>query len=147
MKTYYTADINLAAILTGLGVPRRASDPTTCHFDTRPGMEGRKFYNFWFDTSQEEDENLVREVTLANTAGKSDITAAKLDIEHPFFYMHAALTNRATLMHEIRSGLVVPMHVVEHGDRTLLISDRAGPRTKALMKNALEGKFTAPEEA
>lgn len=142
MKTYYTCDIKLAAILAGLGVPRRASDPTTCHFDTRPGLEERRYYNFWFDTTDDIHEGLCREIVKAYNTAKEDLARVQLDIEHPFFYMHAALNNRETLMHEIRSDKVVPMRVIEHGNRTLLISDRASPRTKALMRGALNGDYS-----
>lgn len=147
MKSFYTSDIKLAAMLTALGVPRRKADPTTCHFDTRPGKENQKFYYFWFDTSDEVHEGLVREVSKANLASKEDISKVDLDIEHPFFYMHAALINRETLMHEIRSDRVVPMRVIEHGNRTLLISDRASPHTKALLRAALNGDYSGKTEA
>jgi hypothetical protein len=142
VKTYYTSNIRLAAILSGLGVPRRKADPTTCHFDTRPGFEDRKFYNFWFDLSDGIHDGLCREIVKAHEQAQSDITAVNLPMEHPFFYMHAALNNRETIMHEIKSEQVVPMRIIEHGNRTLLISDRASTRTKALMRGALNGDYS-----
>lgn len=142
MKAYYTANIRLAAMLTALGVPRRNPDPTTCHFDTRPGMEDRRFYNFWFDVSDDIHAGLCREIVKAHEQAQVDIASVGLPTEHPFFYMHAALQNRETIMHEIRSDKVVPMRVIEHGNRTLLISDRASPRTKALMRGALNGDYS-----
>lgn len=147
MKSFYTSDIKLAAMLSALGIPRRQADPTTCHIDTRPGKENQKFFFFWFDTSDEVHEGLMREIVQANTAAKEDITKVKLDMEHPFFYMHAALNNRETFMHEIRSDRVTPMRIIEHGNRTLLISDRAGPHTKALMRAALNGDYSGKTEA
>ncbi len=146
MKTYYTANIKLASILAGLGVPRRAQDPTTCHFDTRPGHEDRKYYNFWFDLTDEASEGLCKEIVAANEQARAGVGTVKLDIEHPFFYMHAALENREALMNEIRSERVVPMRIIEHGNRTLLISDRASERTKALMRGALNGDYSAKED-
>lgn len=147
MKTFYTNEIKLAAMLAGLGIPRRSADPTTCHLDSRPGMEGRKFYNFWFDVTVEAHEKLCRDVVRANNQAKEDISKVELDIEHPFFYMHAALNNRETLMHEIRSEKVIPMRIIEHGNRTLLISDRASPRTRALMRGALNGDYSGKTDA
>ena len=145
-RNYYTYDLNLASVLVTLGVPLRREDPVTCVIERsdKPQDLERKTYNFWFDTTKESDHVLVSDIVRAHNQAKVDVTKVALDVEHPFFYARAALDNRGVLMNWIRNN-VVPMNLVTHGDRTLLISSRACQRTKDLMHGALKGDFSKKE--
>jgi len=124
-----------------LGVPLRKEDPITAVIgDTAAPPR----YNFWFDTTEDLDHELTTTLVRANIASKDDISKVNLDIEHPFFYLSAALNNREVLMKWIREK-VIPVRVIEHGDRTLIISDRASQKTKDLMRGALTGVFNKEE--
>lgn len=149
MRHFYTYDLKLATILVTLGVPLRASDPITCVVGRGDGAfsADKKTYNFWFDTTKEVHNDLVTQVVRAHNAAKSGgVEAVQLDKEHPFFYLRAALDNREVLLGWVREK-VVPMRIIEHGDRTLIISDKASARTKELMRGALTGDYSPKQHS
>lgn len=141
MKCYYTADMKLAVALATLGVPLRDSDPVTCHIESDPNGIDRKIYTFWFDTTQDAHGDLLKTIVLANKEVRESPDSCALDIEHPFFYIRAALDNRDVFLRWIKQD-VAPMRLLKHGKRTLLIGDRASERTKQLMHKALVGDFS-----
>jgi hypothetical protein len=50
--------------------------------------------------------------------------------------MKGALENREALLHWMRAK-VVPMRIIQHGDKTVLLSERASEKTKAKIKNLI----------
>ena len=134
MNHIYTPDIKLASILSALGIPPRGTDPITCIIEEVNGQRNEK-YTFWFEGDGEHGAKAKELVKAYYALGKNwDETI--LDKEHPLYWMKGALDNRETYLHWIRSK-VVPMRIIQHGEKTVLLSDRASSSTQAKIRKLI----------
>jgi hypothetical protein len=134
MNHIYTPDIKLASILAALGIPTRSIDPITCIIEEVNGQRNEK-YTFWFDGDGESGAKAKELIKAYYALGKNwDETI--LDKEHPLYWMKGALDNRETYLHWIRSK-VVPMRIIQHGEKTVLLSDRASTATQAKIRKLI----------
>jgi len=128
----YICDIKLAAILIALGIPIRKQDPITCLVTDTNGIR-KETYTFWFDVIGVRDKALE----IVNAYEKArNWSAFTLPTEHPFYYMKGVLENREVLLNWIRKK-VPPMRVIRHGDKTVLIGDRASATMRSKVKSLL----------
>lgn len=135
MKSIYVTDIKIASILIAFGVPRRATDPTTC--EIRKGTDGRdrKQYSFWFDASEDEHSEIA-EKTITDFAAAKDWETINRDIEDPLYWMKGVMENRDSLIHEMHND-VEAMRIIEVGEKTIVIGHRASQGLKDKMKSLL----------
>ena len=132
MDTIYICDIKLAAILIALGIRIRNEDPITCLATDVNGIR-KETYTFWFDVTGVRDKALE----IVNAYEKSrNWSTFTLPTEHPLYYMKGVLENREVLLNWIRKK-VAPMRIIKHGEKTVLIGDRANPTLKSRMKSLL----------
>jgi len=133
MDSIYICDIKLAAILIALGIEIRKEDPITCLITDSNGIR-KETYTFWFDVSNGTRDK-AKEIISAyeNARNWSSFT---LPTEHPLYYMKGVLENREVLLNWIRKK-VAPMRIIKHGEKTVLIGDRANPTLKSRMKSLL----------
>lgn len=134
MDNIPTNDIKLAAILVGLGVPMRESDPITCVIDTEGGIR-RETFTFWFDVSAQGKRDEAKKLIDAYQKARGWENMV-LDTEHPLYYMKGALENREVLLHWIRKN-VKPMKIIQHGNKTVLIGEGASKSLKDKMRKLL----------
>jgi len=132
MDNIYFSDIKLAAILIALGIPIRKEDPITCLVTDVNGIR-KETYTFWFDVTGVRDKAL--EIVSAYEKARNWSTFT-LPAEHPLYYMKGVLENREVLLNWIRKK-VPPMRVIRHGDKTVLIGDRASATMRSKVKSLL----------
>lgn len=134
MNHIYTSDLKLASILSALGIPLRDVDPVTCVIEEKDGRRDEK-YTFWFNGDGEKGAEAKQFVKAYYACGK-DWEETILDAEHPLYWMKGALENRETFLHWIRNK-AVPMRIVQHGDKTVMLSDRASSAMRQKVRNLI----------
>ena len=135
MRAIFVLDIALASILDAFGVPKRQPDPITRELRTAPDGTTKESGKWWFDVSLDEDAEKAKWIMEAYGAAR-DWQHYQLDPEHPLYWMKGALENRETFLHWIRTK-AVPMRIIQHGEKTVLLSDRASAATKQKMRNLI----------
>ena len=134
MTDIYVTDMKLAAILVSLGVKRRASDPVTCDI-TYPNNVKTSQFKFWFECNEpSKEEEAIGFIKAYNKARNWEEFA--LDKEHPLYWMKGVLENRESYLSEIKHN-VQPVKIINVGNKTLLISERASEELKNKFKKLI----------
>lgn len=134
MTDIFVTDIKLASILTALGVPTRPSDPVTCEIEERHGVRHEQ-YKFWFNVDDPKIRDIAKETIDAYCKARNweEFT---LDKEHPIYWMKGALENREVFLGWMRKN-VAPLKIIQVGEKTILIGERATRQLKEKMKKLL----------
>lgn len=134
MTDIFVTDIKLASILAALGVPTRPSDPVTCEIEERHGARQEQ-YKFWFNVDDPETRDTAKEAIDAYSKAR-DWEEFTLDKEHPIYWMKGVLENRETFLGWMRKN-VAPLKVIQVGEKTVLIGERASRQLRDKIKKLL----------
>ena len=134
-KHIFVTDIKLAAILLALGIPIRKAEPITCIVSTDNNGNRREAFSFWFDVTDDGLQEKAQEAVTAYAKAR-DWESFSLPTDHPLYWMKGVLENREVLLGWIRKN-VKPLRVIQHGEKTILIGEKASNRLKSRMKTML----------
>ena len=134
MTDIFVTDIKLASILAALGVPGRGSDPITCEVESRNGGRHEQF-KFWFNVDDPVARDKAKEAIDAYSKAR-DWEEFTLDKEHPIYWMKGVLENREVFLGWIRKN-VAPVKVIQVGEKTVLIGERASRKVRDQIKKLL----------
>jgi hypothetical protein len=116
-----TTNIKIAAAAAAFGAQIRKYDPCTCTVSE----DGRRQYTFWFSGGGDE----------ARAEMERSWSEMQSGAESPIRYVRAALENRETLLGLVKRA--EPIMVIQRGEQTLLVPERAKPE----LKKSLLGKM------
>jgi hypothetical protein len=134
MTDIFVTDIKLASILISLGVPLRNADPITCEIYTKENQRTEQ-YKFWFGVDDLDHREKAKETIDAYSKAKN-WEKFTLDEDHPLYWMKGALETREVLLGWMRKN-VEPIKVIQHGEKTILIGERASHKLREKMKRLL----------
>ena len=109
-----TTNIKVAAAAAAFGAQIRKYDPCTCTVSE----DGRRQYTFWFSGGGDE----------ARAEMERSWSEMQSPAESPIRYVRAALENRETLLGLVKRA--EPIMVIQRGEQTLLVPERAKPELK-----------------
>ena len=134
MTEIYVVDIKLASILASFGIPRRQSDPVTCEVKIEDGIRKEQF-KFWFSLGTDDHQSDAKKYIDAYTKARNweELT---LDEDHIIYWMKGVLENRESYLTEIKKN-VAPIKIIQIGNKTILIGERASKELKDKIKKLL----------